>query len=219
MELLNNKLGTLRINQKSSKWIAQITVEVDELKETGENVMGVDLGLKVPAVAYSEGHIKFFGNGRQNKYKRRYYKQLRKKLGKKKKIKVIKSIADKEQRWMNDEDHKVSREIVNFAIKNNVSVIKLEKLDNIRKTTRTSRKNELSLHTWSFYRLSQYIMYKATCVGIKVECVDPRYTSQTCPNCQIRNQAKDRLYQCQCGYKKHRDLVGAINISKVNGVA
>ena len=113
---------------------------------------------------------------------------------------------------MKDQDHKVSRQIVNFAKENNVSIIRLEKLSGIRQTTRTSRKNEKNLHTWSFYRLAQYIEYKAIWEGIKVEFVNPKYTSQTCPACGERNKANDRKYQCECGYKKHRDMVGAINI-------
>ncbi|SCM89620.1 Protein of unknown function [Bacillus mycoides] len=47
---------------------------------------------------------------------------------------------DKEQRWMQDKDHKISREIINFAIVNHISVIRLEQLTNIRQTARTSRK-------------------------------------------------------------------------------
>lgn len=62
---------------------------------------------------------------------------------------------------MKDIDHKISREIVNTAKKHKAKVIKLERLENIRSTTRTSRKNNPSLHTWSFYRLAQYIDYKA----------------------------------------------------------
>ena len=49
--------------------------------------------------------------------------------------------------------------------------IELERLANIRSTTRTSRKNNPSLHTWSFYRLAQYIEYKARFAGVKVEYV------------------------------------------------
>ncbi|MCZ2992118.1 RNA-guided endonuclease TnpB family protein, partial [Acinetobacter baumannii] len=84
---------------------------------------------------------------------------------------------------MQDQDHKVSREIIDFATDNNISVIRLEQLTNIRQTARTSRKNEKNLHTWSFYRLAQFIEYKANLVGIKVEYVNPAYTSQTCPKC------------------------------------
>ena len=113
---------------------------------------------------------------------------------------------------MRDQDHKISREIVNFAIQNNVKVIKLEKLTNIRSTTRTSRKNSKSLQTWSFYRLEKFIEYKVALAGILVEYVDPRYTSQSCPHCGKRNKARGRTYRCSCGYRCHRDLVGARNI-------
>ena len=211
---LSNKLGTLRITKKSGQWIAQIAVEVPEKQNNRENIMGVDLGLKVPAVAVtSNGKTKFFGNGRQNKYIRRKYKTLRQKLGKAKKLKKIKQIADKEKRWMKDQDHKISRQIVNFAIENNVSIIRLENLTNIRNTARTSRKNEKNLHTWSFYRLAKYIEYKAKLEGIKVEYVNPEYTSQKCPHCGTLNKARDRKYVCKaCGFSTHRDRVGAINI-------
>ena len=68
---------------------------------------------------------------------------------------------------MKDIDHKLSREIVNTAKTHDVSVIKLERLQNIRSTTRTSRKNNHSLHTWSFYRLATFIEYKAKLAGIE----------------------------------------------------
>lgn len=212
-ELLNGNLGTLRISKKNNKYIAQITVEVFEKQASGGNIMGVDLGIKVPAVAMTNTNkIKFFGNGRKNKYIKRQFKAKRKKLGKAKKLNAIKKLNDKEQRVMTDIDHKISRQIVNFAKENNVSTIRLEKLSNIRNTARTSRKNNHSLHTWSFYRLAKFIEYKANLEGIKVEYVDPKYTSQICPNCNTRNKAKDRKYRCSCGFIAHRDIVGANNI-------
>ncbi|MGN0398452.1 MAG: RNA-guided endonuclease InsQ/TnpB family protein, partial [Candidatus Fimimorpha sp.] len=175
--------------------------------------MGIDLGIKCPAVSYiSDGSVKFYGNGRKNKYMRRYYAYLRRKLQKSKKVAIIKHINDKEQRIMKDLDHKVSRKIVNTAIENNVKVIKLEQLQTIRSTTRTSRKNNHSLHNWSFYRLAQFIEYKARLAGIKVEYVNPAYTSQTCPVCGHIHHANDRKYVCKCGLHIHRDLLGAVNI-------
>jgi IS605 OrfB family transposase len=212
--LITNQLGTLRITKKLGKYIAQIAVEVEPIVSFGTVVMGVDLGLKIPAVAVTQNSkTKFCGNGRQNKYYKRKHRATRKKLGKLKKQKAINTLDNKEQRWMQDTDHKVSRQVVNFAKENNVSVIRLEKLSGIRQTARTSRKNEKNLHSWSFYRLANFIEYKAILEGIKVEYVNPKYTSQTCPACGKKNKAKDRKYQCvKCGYKKHRDQVGAINI-------
>lgn len=212
--LTNSKLGTMRIVIKNNSIVAQIVYEVVEplIKEDG-NVMGIDLGVKCPAVSYcSDGSVKFYGNGRKNKYMRRHYEQLRKKIQKAKNIKAIKRINNKEQRIMKDIDHKISHSIIKTAIAHNVKIIKLEQLSNIRSTTRKSRKNDHSLHNWPFYRLMKFIEYKAMLVGIKVEFVNPAYTSQKCPICGNIHHADDRNYICKCGYHTHRDLLGAINI-------
>lgn len=70
---------------------------------------------------------------------KRKFRSVRK-LGENKKLNAIRQLDDKEQRWMQDQDHKVSREIIDFATDNNISVIRLEQLTNIRQTARTSRK-------------------------------------------------------------------------------
>lgn len=210
-----SKFGLMRIVEKSGKWYAQISVELGTKENNNVNIMGVDLGIKIPAVSVSSnGKTKFYGNGRQNKYIRRKYQARRRKLGKLKKLSAIRKLGNKEQRWMKDQNHKISRQIVNQAIENNVSVIKLEKLSNIRKTARTSRKNAKNLHNWTFYQLQQFIIYKANMVGIKVVEVDPAYTSQVCPQCGTKNKAMDRKYSCKCGFSSHRDRVGAINIMR-----
>ncbi len=210
----DTKLGTMRIVYKGNKIVAQIVYEVtDPTYSDNDNVMGIDLGIKCPAVSYiSDGSVKFYGNGRKNKYMRRHYKYLRKRLQKAKHPEAVERINNKEQRIMKDVDHKLSHDIIETAVSHDVKVIKLERLANIRSTTRTSRKNNHSLHTWSFYRLAQYIEYKARLAGIKVEYVNPAYTSQTCPVCGHVHHANDRNYICKCGFHIHRDLLGAMNI-------
>lgn len=210
----NAKLGTMRVVRKGNKIVAQIVFEVAEHECSDDgNVMGIDLGIKCPAVSYiSDKSVKFYGNGRKNKYMRRHYKYLRRKLQKAKHLEAVERINNKEQRIMKDIDHKLSHDIIETAVAHDVKVIKLERLANIRSTTRTSRKNNYGLHTWSFYRLAQYIEYKARLAGIKVEYVNPAYTSQTCPVCGHVHHANDRNYTCKCGFRIHRDLLGAMNI-------
>ncbi len=208
------KFGTMRIVIKNHTLVAQIVYEVSEPElKTDGNIMGIDLGIKCPAVSYcSDDSVRFYGNGRKNKYMRRHYAYLRKKLQTSKKMKAVKRINDKEQRIMRDIDHKLSHDIVETAAAHNVKVIKLEQIQNIRSATRKSRKNNRSLHTWSFYRLAQFIEYKAKLAGISVEYVNPAYTSQTCPVCGHVHHANDREYTCECGFRIHRDLLGAMNI-------
>ena len=206
--------GTMRIVIKNRALVAQIVYESKEPElRTGGSIMGVDLGIKCPAVSYcSDGSIRFHGNGRRNKYLRRHYAYLRRKLQAAGKQKAVTRIGHKEQRIMRDLDHKLSREIVNTAVSRQVRVIRLEQLQNIRSATRKSRKNNHSLHTWSFYRLTRFIEYKARLAGISVEYVSPAYTSQTCPVCGSVHHAEDRNYTCSCGFHTHRDILGAMNI-------
>ena len=209
----SHKLGTLRIVMKNTSIFAQVPYEKEECTAYGDGIMGVDLGIKCPAVSYiTEGSVKFYGNGRKNKYIRRHYAYLRKKMQSSKHPEAVKHVNSKEQRIMKDIDHKLSRQIVNEAASHKVSVIRLESLNNIRNSTRKSRKNNHSIQTWSFYRLAGYIEYKAKLAGITVEYVKPAYTSQRCPKCGSIHHANDRNYVCACGYHAHRDIVGAMNI-------
>ena len=225
---LSGKAGILRIKKKRGKWIADIAVTMEDARSfDGQAVMGIDLGIKVPAVAYVSGKgSRFFGNGRNLRAMCRRFYARRKKLQKARKPRAVKRSQGKEQRWMKDINHKLSRQIVNHAREQGVGTIKIETLQGIRKgTTRTSRgasarKNNRMKNSWSFYQLTLFITYKAERLGITVEQVDPAYTSQECPACGARNKAQDRTYLCSdCGWHGHRDTVGAINISRRAGLS
>jgi IS605 OrfB family transposase len=226
--LLQGKAGTLRLKKKRGKWIADIALTLPEAEPTdGQAVMGIDLGVKVPAVAHVRGKgTRFFGNGRYQRVMRRQFYSRRKKLQKAKKRRAVKKSKGKESRWMKEINHQLSRQIVNHAYEQGVGTIKVESLVGIRKgTTRTSggakaRKNNRMQNSWSFSQLTLFIAYKAERLGIKVEAVDPAYTSQECPACSARNKAQDRTYACaKCGWHGHRDRVGAINISRGAGLS
>ena len=194
--------------------------------------MGIDLGVKVPAVVHVIHHgQRFFGNGRyQRAMRRRFYAQ-RKDLQHAKKVRAVRKSEGKERRWMRAINQKLSHEIVSHAQAQGVGIIRLERLAGIgqrtvRHAARTSggaqrgkaRKNNRLIATWTFYQRAMFIAYKAERAGIVVEWVDPAYTRQTCPACFHRNNATDRRYVCaECGWTGHRDAVGAINNSRRTG--
>lgn len=220
------KPGILRIRRKRGKWVADVAYTLPEPEPTPDTgIMGVDLGVKVPAVVHvgGKGH-RFFGNGRSQRAKRRQFYGRRKALQKAKKVRAVRKSQGKESRWMRDVNHKLSHDIVSHAKQQGVGIIRMEQLAGIRERSRqctarksrgaTARKNNRMIATWAFYQLAMFIAYKAERAGIAVEWVDPAYSSQTCPACFHRNKAADRRYICaECGWTGHRDVVGAINNS------
>jgi IS605 OrfB family transposase len=232
--------GLLRIKRKRGKWIAEIAYTLPTAEPTTEQgVMGVDLGVKLPAVIHVGGKgTRYLGNGRYQRMMRRRFYARRRQLQQAGKIRAVRKSQGKERRWMRDINHKLSRHIVNQAQAQGVGTIRLEQLAGIRmrtacarhahgmRTARTSRgakrskarKNNRMIATWPFYQLSAFIAYKAERLGMRVEQVDLAYTSQTRPACFARNKAQDRCYVCSaCGWTGHRDEVGAINISRRTG--
>jgi IS605 OrfB family transposase len=236
---LNGPPGLLRIKRTRGKWVAAIAYTLPEPERTtGEAVMGVDLGIKVPAVVHIIGKGQsFFGNGRQQRAKRRQFYARRKDLQQAKKVRAVRKSQGKEHRWMRDINHQLSHQIVSHAKTQGVGVIRMEHLAGIRprithhaqRTARTSRgangrkaakarKNNRMMATWTFHQLATFIAYKAERAGIAVEWVDPAHTSQHCPACFHLNTADDRHYECaECAWTGHRDAVGAINISRRTG--
>jgi putative transposase len=230
------KPGLLRITRKRGRWIAEIALTLPEPEPTpGEATMGVDLGIKIPAVVHILGKgSRFFGNGRSQRMRRRRFYAGRKTLQQAGKVRAVRKSAGKERRWMRDINHKLSRQIVDHAHEQGVGVIRLEELAGIRPriSQRTAcksgganrqkaakaRKNNRMKNTWTFFQLTTFITYKAERLGIRVEQVGPAYTSQTCPACFAKNKAEDRRYVClECGWHGHRDCVGAINIARDTG--
>lgn len=94
---------------------------------------------------------------------------------------------------MRDLDHKISRKIVNYALKNKLKII-LEDLKNIRnkskKGTGSKGKNRV-VNSWSYYRL-----YKAKEYNIPVIKIKPNYTSQDCSYCSVIGTRNQETFIC-----------------------
>lgn len=215
------KQGAAKLYQKKCKWYIAIPITWETKQSRGEKVMGIDLGLRYLAVT-SMGTKSLFFKGSAVAYTRRRYSARRRKLGKAKKLQAIRKSKNKESRWMRDQNHKISRQIVNQALANGVGVIRMEDLTDIRNRIKSKKEAGRSLHSWAFYQLKEFIQYKAEMAGIRFEEVNPKYTSQTC-KCGHREKKnrKGLRFQCrQCGYDCHADLNGAINIGKaISGLA
>ena len=68
-----------------------------------------------------------------------------------------------------------------------------------------------SVHNAAWNSLVQKISYKAECAGSLLKLVDPRGTSQTCPECGTvkRKTLRERMHHCECGCILDRDVAAA----------
>lgn len=208
------KVKEMVIQHQGIHWFAFVNVEIHVPDKKGNIKMGIDVGMKIPAVSYtSSGKVKFFGNGRMIRYYQRRYRKHIQMMQKKHQYKKLRNFEHKLHHILRNFDHQISSEIIRYAIQEHVVEIRMERLTNINKQFNVKYTKDIYL--WSYRRLQTFIAYKAKLAGIKVCYVSAYNTSKKCPKCGKINRPNDRTYQCSCGFKAHRDVVGAQNILHV----
>ena len=219
------KFGTAKLVNKHGKYYLHIPVtydveEFDASKVT--NVVGIDRGINFVVATYDSKQKSSFVNGRTIKQKRANYSKLRKELQMRRtpsSRRRIKAIGQRENRWMQDVNHCISKALVDNNPKHTLFV--LEDLSGVRNATeRVRTKDRYVSVSWSFYDLEQKLIYKAKQNQSTVIKVDPRYTSQCCPMCgHIERSNRDKrlhLFCCKnCGYKSNDDRIGAMNLHRM----
>ena len=219
------KFGTARLVSKHGKYYLHIpvTYEVEESNISDIcNVVGIDRGINFVVATYDSKHKSGFVSGKAIKQKRAKYSKLRKELQMRhtpSSRRRLKAIGQRENRWMQDINHQVSKALVENNPKHTLFVF--EDLSGIRNATeRVKTKDRYVSVSWSFYDLEQKLIYKAKQNQSSVIKVDPRYTSQCCPCCghveKSNRNKKIHLFTCKkCGYKSNDDRIGAMNLYRM----
>lgn len=216
------------------KIILNLSMDIPEQKiELDENVIvGVDIGIAIPAVCglntndYSRKYIGSVNDFMRIKIKIQHQKnrlQTNLKMakgghGRKRKLKAMDKFTDYERNWVQSYNHYVSKQIINFALKNKAKYINIEDLSGITKGKNVNK----FLKGWSYYQLQSFITYKANKYGIEVRKIDPHYTSQTCSCCgyvdeknRPKNEKGQSYFKClKCGHEENADFNAAKNIAK-----
>lgn len=208
--------------------ILNLTIDIpkhDKFELVSGRYLGVDLGIKYPAYVCLNDDTykrKSIGNELELLKQRQQFKNRRKRLqeqlklvnggkGRDKKLKALDHLRVSERNFAKTYNHNISKEIINFALKNKCECIKLEDLSD------NTFDNKL-LGIWGYYELQNMIEYKSERVGIKVIKVDPSYTSQTCSRCghiDKDNRLTQEKFKCiKCDFTLNADHNAAINISR-----
>lgn len=209
--LHEGKPMNMQLIKKQNKWYASIYLLLEPKLSYNSGVMGIDIGIKVPAViATDKGKVRFFGNGREIRFRQRQLRAHVKKMQQEKKYRELYKFNHKLHHVLTDYDHQISKKIIDFAIQEQIGLIKMENLTCIHRRFNVHKYENIYL--WSYRRLQEFIAYKAELAGIKVVYINPYNTSKKCPKCGKINSPQDRIYQCECGFHAHRDVTAAMNI-------
>lgn len=206
------KIGTSSIQiDKRGKIILNLALNIPVEEKTLDKsvVVGVDLGIKIPAMCALNndehqrcaiGSIDDFLRVRTSMQaeRRRIQKALKNGTssghGRQKKLKNLENIGHRESNFASTYNHMVSKRVVDFALKNNAGTIHIENLEGFGQDER----NANVLRNWSYYQLQQYITYKAEAHGIEVKKINPYHTSQRCSICgsEVPGQRLDQETFC-----------------------
>ena len=219
------KFGTAKLVNKHGKYFLHIPVTYDiENSNISDicNVVGIDRGINFVVATYDSKHKSDFVSGKAIKQKRAHYSKLRKELQMRQTPSArrrLLAIGQRENRWMQDINHQVSKALATNNPKHTLFV--LEDLSGVRNATeRVRTKDRYVSVSWSFYDLEQKLIYKAKQNQSVVIKVNPRYTSQCCPMCghieKANRDKKIHLFTCKnCGYKSNDDRIGAMNLYRM----
>ena len=217
-------IATIDLVYNFGQWELHFSYRYEtEKTETGEGVVGVDIGEIHPIVSHDGTDTRIF-NGR---YIRSLYRHRNKVLSAF--SHAISRCERHSKRWwkltrrkwkriqkidaqIKDALHKQTTKFLKYCQRRGIGTIVLGDLTGIRNRIDYGKRTNQKLHQWAFGKITTLITYKAKVFGIKVVQIDEAYTSQTCPSCGNRKKPTNRTYTCPCGFKYHRDGVGAINI-------
>jgi IS605 OrfB family transposase len=126
---------------------------------------------------------------------------------------------NKEERYVHDQLHQVSRRIVGWVQQFESPLVVFEDLKHMRDAIEYGTRMNRRLHSLPFHKLRSFVAYKAAFEGIPSEEIDPAYTSQMCSftGCEhtARSNRRKKRFKCKaCGRQDHADRNAAVNIAK-----
>lgn len=196
------------LTRQAGKWYVVFHVEVAAVDRAGPDSVGIDLGL-TSLVALSNGETIARPNWTRRAAKglrRRQRAVARCKRGSKTRRKRVAALAAYHARIGNrrrDFCHKLSRDLVN-----RFGRIAVENL-NIKGLAAGMLARHVHDAAWGM--LVSQLRYKAESANVEFVEVDPRGTSQTCPECGViaAKTLATREHRCECGCSLDRDVAAA----------
>lgn len=202
------KISASSIQIKDGKIFLLLCVSIPNRKPIldPDTVVGVNMGLIVPAYVSIPGKKARMAIGSYEDLllPRLRIQMQRKNLsrslsygaksgkGRRKKMSRLDNLKKRERDYVKTVNHNISKRIIDFALKYNAGVIRLEDLAGFDAS-------EFCLRNWSYFELQNFVKYKAKAVGIEIQFVKPYNHSHICSECRSVGtiQIKNRTFTCR----------------------
>lgn len=218
-----------RIENKNGKWILSFSIEYEnQVQNTNDFSMGIDLGIKELAVVSCNNKEYVFHNINKSKKMRgiekrikyvqrsmsRKYRQNKKRTNNwEREGQKLRRLCAKQINIRDNYLHHTTRFLVNLL----PNKVVMESLDITSMMKNKYLAKEIAEQKW--YEFIRQMQYKCEWAGIEFVRADQYYpSSKTCSHCgHIKKDLKlsDRIYVCPvCGLEIDRDLNAAKNLEK-----
>ncbi len=226
-------LGQCQLVYDKRKWFLLVTyIFTPEKRELDpEKILGVDLGQTYALYASSvcaRGTFRIEGGEaaecahrleqrkRSLQQQARFCGEGRVGHGTKTRVAAVYSAGDKIASYRDSINHRYSKALVEYAVKNGYGTIQMEDLTGIQNDLDHPKR----LQHWTYYDLQTKIENKAKEHGVGVVKVNPRYTSQRCSRCghiERENRPTQKVFCCKaCGFEGNADYNASQNLSMRN---
>lgn len=207
------KVMSATVSREADRWFISFTVDTEIQPKRGDEVIGIDLGVK-DAVVLSDG-TKFSGTKPLKRklklLKKRQRQHSRKQKGSNNRKKSAIRLARFHRKIKNQRKdflHKVSSHIVSRA-----KTVVIEDL-NVRGMLK-NHKLARAISDIGFYEFRRQLEYKCRMNAVELIIADRWFPStKLCRFCGTINEMSlaDRTFKCDCGHTEDRDVNAAQNL-------
>lgn len=204
------KVGAAVVSRSCGKWYICFQIELPDAASTERSIeaIGIDVGLSslvalstgetVPTPQWTAKAAKALRRAQRSVARKKRHSRRQRKA----KLRVARLHA-RVANQRRDFSHKLSR-----SLADRFTHIAFENL-NVAGMARGMLAKSVGNAAWS--QLVQHVTFKAANAGGVVVLVDPRGTSQTCPDCGTIKPKKlsERMHRCVCGCSLDRDVAAA----------
>ena len=201
--------------------------DINNAKLDYDTAVSIDLGVNNLVTLVSENQPIIFNGKILKAYNQFYNKRkaklcsIKDKMGIKRYTKLLYKLEHNRKHFIKDYLHKVSRNIVNYCIKNQIGTLVLGYNKDWKDSIRTGKRNNQTFVSIPHSQLMKYLEYKCGLVGIDLLKTEESYTSK-CDSLSLEplkkqeeylgKRIKRGLFQSKVGKLINADVNGALNI-------